>query len=515
MTRNFRSLAVAIVLSAGCSAMVNPEKNDPLKDAEGFCNSVQDTLDRLGCNLYDSWAPGIAPAALDLQLTALRRNCDSLQALVDAGHFAYDEGIAEDCLSALEARGCRSIHLAYYGAWPLACTNALKGNVAPGGSCTYADTGPVQQGSYNVTLNECTQGSTCLTNDLATCGGGVCGFRSNVLESCAGNHECQPYLYCDYNGGYVCRQYAGSGAACTTSTLCDPDYYYCSGGSCAALPSAGQTCAPGSKCRVGNWCNYNTNVCTAYVGYNATCNYSSGLICATGLFCATDSKCRYYNGEGGSCASPDQCGSSGSISLYCDESSICRRYPSAPMAQGASCYNLGTAFCADGLFCDTTGAVGAANTCQPKVGGGALCPTYEMCADGYTCQYDPTIAGNACRRLKGLGESCASISYDYCQPGLWCDEMGSDTCKLPGGAGQPCANGGMQPCGPGTYPDYATTCTCRAFFGEGAACTSSYECGEFQTGRRCLTSGGPTSTCQTLSCRVPAGWLAGGSGGGY
>lgn len=520
MRNHARILAVALALSAsGCSLMVDPAKNDPLETAEGFCNSIQDVISKLDCGVYYQTGGSVDPTALDQVLTSLRSGCDNLKTAVSGGRFTYDASAARGCIDALESVGCKGIFAGMGGpALPTACTRAVKGNVAPGGACYDWDG---QQGGTGVTLNECTQGSSCRYNDFNVCQS-TCAFDSDVGEACGrGNRYCKSNLYCNYSD-YKCYAYVYPNGACDHSAyrFCDPSSSYCTAatgpGTCAYLPSSGAACRTtgssiwGYTCNSSSYCNAGTCTYKPYPGSGTTCTSAP---CQEGSYC-DGTWCKNYVAEGGSCgAGGGQCAyppNGTSVPLYCDLGGTCRRYPATRLGQGGDCYNLGSSYCADGLFCDYGNVLGlGANTCQPQQTSG-LCTIYEMCAPGTECRYDSALAKSYCVPLGRLGAACDSTSL-ACLPGTWCKTPNvtttAGTCSLLPGAGQACASGSMQACAFGTRPD-GTPCTCRPFFGEGEACSGDWECGGTMTGRKCVSG-----SCQPYPCFTPIGWLAGTSGG--
>jgi hypothetical protein len=510
--------------------MVDPAKNDPLKTAEGFCNSIQDVLSKLDCDVFSQAGGRADPTAADAVLTTLRSRCDSLQAAVSAGRFVYDGSAAQGCIDALEAVGCKGIFPGMTGGppFPAACTRVVKGSVAPGATCLDWNT---LQGGTGFTLNECAQGSTCRYTDGTVCQS-TCAFESNVGESCAGNYSCKADLYCSYDSGDAanyqkCQAYRSNDAACGAYKYCDSNYYFCNTttSKCQYLPYAGQVsstvwpyCRP-SDSYCPSPCTTGTTVCApkTYPGGPTACG---SVPCQEPTYCNTvSSTCKYYSGEGGSCANGDYCGyppNGTSVPLYCDQGGHCRRYPATRLGQGDACYNLGSSYCADGLFCDSANVVGrGAYTCQPQLTAGQRCAGgSELCAPGTECRYVGAVADYFCVQQGALGAPCDAMNGGpTCLPGTWCKPPDATTtagtCALLPGAGQPCASGGMQACAFGTRPDWATTCTCRAFPAEGEGCTGDWECGTTITGRRCVSG-----TCQPSSCYTPLGWLAGSGGGG-
>lgn len=517
MRTNIRSVALlALLAAAGCSAVVDPAKNDPLKSAEGFCNSVQDVLDRLGCDVYFQGWGRADPTMADQLLTSLRSSCDNLKAAVDAGRYTYDGAAAQGCIDALEAGGCKGIFAGAMGSppyggppFPAACTRVVKGNVAPGGACLVWN---ANQGATGFALNECSQGSTCRYGDYNVCQS-TCGFDSDVGGTCGrGNYNCKSNLYC--GADFTCHAYLAAGASCTGADQyhCDFSYTYCNGSTCQYLPYAGSV-----SVSVYPYCYPNAypsgtpgvSNCV-YKSYPGSGTCSGSIPCTSDSYCTSTGTCAYYSAEGGPCGGTGfYCGNS-PVSLYCDSGNVCRRYPSTRLGQGADCYNLGSAYCADGLFCDTSNVLGAgANTCQPVQTSGICNGAWDMCAPGYECRWNGL--NNECQQLGGLGAACDTNNGPMCLPGTWCKTAtgtGPGTCSAYPGPGQACANAGMSACARGSYPVWGATCVCTAYAGEGSPCSTDSECGGQVNGMRCLAN-----TCQPFACYTPLGWLGGSSGG--
>ena len=124
--------------------------------------------------------------------------------------------------------------------------------------------------------------------------------------------------------------------------------------------------------------------------------------------------------------------------------------------------------CADGLYCDDE-----AGTCQPEIGPGGACMSFEGCADGLYC----ADADLTCKPIPNQGEPCAdgfncaeglTCALDKtCQPPptegepctLFCADhflCESSVCIAAPGVGQPCSLEGI--CGPGAECDETDVC---------------------------------------------------------
>jgi hypothetical protein len=517
MRNQLRLLSVALALT-GCSLLVDPKAKEPLKTADGFCNSVQDVLQNLGCDVVNQSYGAVDPTAAAQLLAELRTGCQNLQAAVTAGRFTYDEANAKACIDALQAGGCKAIFGGAMGAVPppLACAKALKGSVGFGGSCQVWNG---TQGGTGVVLNECASGNTCLYSDPAACPG-TCGHASILGGPCGvGNVVCNPSdtsLYCDYSA-HVCRNYLYPSLACNNSIYlyCDSNYYYCSAstgpGTCQSLPTSGP-CLNGYQCSSGYFCSAGSCAPMTYPGSGVLC---ASTPCQSGSFCnSTTGFCSYYSNEGASCSGGNQCGYPPNVPapLYCDSGGYCRRYPTTLLGRGADCFGVPN-YCGDGLFCDTANLLGqGANTCQPLRTSGT-CPMYTECAPGYSCLNDASAvpAGPYCKPLGAAGAACNTMNGPLCLSGTFCKTPSTTiydgVCTLLPGDGQPCATSGMRQCAYGTIMDSTSGCVCKGPLPEGSACTYDSQCGFQVNGTKCIAG-----TCQSFVCEAPVGWLAGSAG---
>ena len=192
--------------------------------------------------------------------------CSEISAAVAAGRATFDSTQAASCLSAVAAVNCATF--ATGGTEPAACSGALKGTVAGGGTC-------------NSTLD-------CASPDVCV-GVGVNG-------SCSG----------------TCKAPIAADATCGTPTPCVAGYE-CTGtpATCTAIPpaaTAGQPClydsatmmaAPG--CQAGLACDLTTFECVTPVVEGKTCETGHGT-CVAFTYCDPTSKtCKQDPAAGGRC----------------------------------------------------------------------------------------------------------------------------------------------------------------------------------------------------------------------
>lgn len=402
MTSNLRILAVALVLAAGCSALVDPEKNDPLKTAEGFCNSVQDVL----VDVIQRCNPG--NAAFVEMIQAYRVGCDNLDAAVAEGRMGYDRALGEACLAALDGASCALLGDSIFET----CALATPGKVPAGNPCLRTGGGRP---------SDCTSDSTCVA---ALACPGTCVTKPTLAGAACGastNYECGGGLVCVYQpttGTSLCANPVGIGGVCSGSSDC-VDGAYCD---YSGTPSTCQT-IPTTPQPAGGDCYYNGD---------------SG--CQPGLYCAWNlgDTCQPIQPLGSTCVYGSECG---------QPPNTCSRVPGVPTGTcirarllGEACI-AGNEECASELWCDAS-APGASGVCRGPSADGGTCQypyaaavtaearytEYARCAFGLRC-VDPS-GGVAypykgfCARYLDAGDFCGT-SDDACGApwtGMICDQ---------------------------------------------------------------------------------------------
>jgi hypothetical protein len=207
----------------------------------------------------------------------------------------------------------------------------------------------------------------------------------------------------------------------------------------------GQPCAFDDECQTHR-CLL-PNVCTMAC-CQATCGAAvaaaqigqscASVACVDDAFCDETSTCRALVGNGGACASPDECQYGlGCVGVSPATQGTCAVVP----AVGQPCPD---GICADiGAVCDPSG------TCVALGLPGAPCTLDLDCAPAFHC--DST---NYCNPYPTLGMTCTTS----CAAGSWCDVpvgQTAGTCTAPLANGQPCQLGAQcasQFCDQGAAP---------------------------------------------------------------
>lgn len=402
MNTNLRSLAAALALTAtGCSLVVDPKAKDPLKTAEGFCNSVQDVLVALVPRCDASGAGEFVQ-----MVERWRVGCDNLGTAVDQGRMGYDRDVAEACLAALEGANCNAVGESILDA----CALATPGRVPAGAPCYRTGGG---------SPSDCTPDGTCVS--AAACPG-TCVIKPTVVgaDCKSTNRECGGGLTCSYqptSSTYVCITPVGVGGSCSSYDNCIEGSYCdlrASPGTCKLIPTTPQP--------VGG-----------------DCYYDGDASCQQGLYCAWNVSytCQPILAASASCSYPSECGL---------PTNTCSKAPGAATGScirarllGEACI-AGNQECVDGLWCDAA-APGALGTCRGQSAEGGTCgwpfasdttnaryTEYAACVFGLRCA-DPT--GGAVYPYKGFcapylnaGDPCGTSDAACGAPwtGMICDQ---------------------------------------------------------------------------------------------
>ncbi len=221
--------------------------------------------------------------------------------------------------------------------------------------------------------DQCGAGDWCVQTSLQF----VCRSKGKAGEACSGAEACADGLFCDYEGGSVCKPLPKLGEkcpgfACAAGLSCDAT------ATCVTSPGEGEACTPGASptCAAGLGCDPGTGKCAKPGGVGSTCLDGQ---CAPGSYCD-------YLGNPPKCA--------------------------APKGKDGPCTGQDSA-CESGLYCD-----GQSNLCTPTVGTGATCQMSNACGPGFICKYasnsapsgvcapTPTKPGEACQDMCGSGLFC-------------------------------------------------------------------------------------------------------------
>jgi hypothetical protein len=247
--------------------------------ASTFCDSIAACCRQSG---YDS---SLCRSTLEPYLTA------AFTVLLSDSRVALDEAGATRCLAAYRAAlsACTDRGLARQIDY--ACSGALKGTVAMGGSCRAS--------------GDCLQPAT----GYAICVSGVCSPSSVNPLPAAESPRATVGQSCD--GTCVGDEYSSS---CGGSVHCwIQDGLYCGNGVCVVAPAVGQACAIGDYCEYSGHCKSGTCVADLATGPctsdgdclgTSYCD-DSAKVCtprkANGEICSFDRECSGGQCEQGRC----------------------------------------------------------------------------------------------------------------------------------------------------------------------------------------------------------------------
>jgi hypothetical protein len=414
MIRKLATLAAAAALASGCTLMNKPEKVAPWENAENWCYALSD----LAVEWLASCEP-MTPAYQDFYYRMYTEgflDCATVQDRVDAGALRYDADQGKACLEQADSVDC----------WgePTACDAALTGNVGPGGACT-----------SEMECRSDTQG--CDTS--MTCPG-TCRPLSDVSESCYGQSDCLPGLYCDFN--YLpntCQPRLSAWATCASG---DPpercaDGYFCGfdgAQRCIPRPGPGQGCNPTTApCAegMGIWCDVTTCVAipTAPSPIGGRCDGLYYCDPAT-AWCdgAIGCKARQPRDQGYECTSRDQCLAPANCNTHPLETvSTCKSIPGL----GQGCIG-GMGECLAGGYCEASSGFPGVCVSLPTLGGRCNLPgvadSTSWCLEGW-CNTTVTPGTETCVPYGGVGATCNLAGTPPCDgmAGLTCD-LGTNRC---------------------------------------------------------------------------------------
>lgn len=283
-----RTLVIATAVLAGCGV-------DPVA-VDDYASEVRDAYCR-----YLARCGGIEDVATCRRLEIglhVRLSATELAA-IDMGRTKFDGENARRCLDALADRSCDTTSKSNR-AVPDACRSIVTGTLHEGEVCS--------EGEQCISRN-CEQPICNMACCLGSCVGSSAPARAKAGESCE-FAACDDASFCDQDI-MMCVGLKPRDAFCVSGVECAYGLDCMQGGTCATLPSLGQSCT--GPCRdEGTTC-----------GSTATCVEVklAGEACATSADCA-----RVYR---------------------CDASKRC----SAGLATGAQCTQAQR--CADdGAFCD-------------------------------------------------------------------------------------------------------------------------------------------------------------------
>lgn len=253
----------------------------------------------------------------------------NVEAAIYAGHVIYNGSAVKACIDAIAVRSCDRTD-ASVRVVPPECRTFFRGTLASGEGC-YVDEECLSQRCSGDSGSTCSLGS-CIGDTPPTTTPG------NVGDICSTVNGCVDSAYCDTQTG-MCEPHKTSGMACTLDNECTYGLG-CTGTTgnrtCAALPTLGQPCSIDGICRdEGAYCDFNANMCTAYLLPSAPCG-SSGQTCSPYYPCnfsATTPVCTQGPGLGQPCSSSSRCFDAGTFCDFNLSSPVCV----ALKADGAPC----------------------------------------------------------------------------------------------------------------------------------------------------------------------------------
>jgi hypothetical protein len=294
--------------------------------ASGFATACSALL-AVEANLLKSCAKVNPALFLPNNTLDSSRICPFIESEINAGRVRYDATQWATCLAAYQATTCADLPPGTISGepavTPAACTAALTGAVALGGTCQWSpdcSNGSCSSDASLTCPGTCqpfqTAGGNC---GAQRCGPGlVCAYNSatatticKVLGAAGAACPCQPELWCNpanagghcelpiapggacvaYSpgcpGGYVCKgatsttngtcqPWVGLGGACSATDRCSLGYQ-CVSGTCASWADLGQDCT-NSACLAG-YCDSSTALCTPYLADGATCDVLQSKPC--------------------------------------------------------------------------------------------------------------------------------------------------------------------------------------------------------------------------------------------
>jgi len=408
-----RSLLVAAVVAlAGCSLSLKTDQLDPLKDAEGYC----DTLFAEYVKKVDA-CQGATQYWVDQQYAQAKAMCANVAGM----NITYDRVAAQQYIDAIRAADCGTFYQYMDDG-----AAALQGNVPSYGSCN---------GSI-----ECADHRAYCVNTSGTCPG-ECRSPGVTGELCYNEYpDCAEGYYCDTSSGYpgVCQAQLGTGGDCSGSAwnACAPSYYckYTPSGTspwtCTRQIAIGSSCALDvNGCVSGSFCAFDY-LCTAYQPLGAYCDLSGQYSCDTSVYPPAicdlgTSRCVGVGYIGQWCIDGMYCAEG-----YCDATGVC-----APLlGLGAPCV-VGASACEMGAYCAgaAKGMTGVCTTWPMHIGNrcGNINDEWAECFEGYCPGYD---AGTYyCQPVMQLGDVCGPYTgQDPCRQsgfgeGAHCDDY-TETC---------------------------------------------------------------------------------------
>jgi hypothetical protein len=245
--------------------------------AQSFCSSIQ------SCCAASGYSTATCESSLQATLDA------SVATMVADPKVTYDAAAAARFIDAYSAIAAACTDKSLSTAATVQLDDVFKGTVALGGSCGSTQDCVQKEGNY-VTCDTgvCTLGaSNSATAAHALLGQACIGTCTNFGTS--GNCSSDPS---------VAWSSTPTGGYCWTS-----DGVYCTGGTCATVPTIGQACGGDSFCEIAGHCD--NSVCVAAT---ATGQCAGSNACVSTSYCdAANWMCKPKKANGAACNSDEEC----------------------------------------------------------------------------------------------------------------------------------------------------------------------------------------------------------------
>ncbi len=425
--RKIIALATAAAALA-CSKQLDTSKLDPLKDAEGYCDTLFDQMLRLQTRCRPA-----TQQSVEIQYGQFTAACAALGAR-QGNTLTYDEGEARAFITTIQNASCAQ----NLDELLRSASAPFHGNVPDGGDCSdeveCADRGAECRTPFAMCPGQCLapghQGDLCDNGypqcDVGYyCSSGACKQALVKGSDCtASGYACGQGSYCYYTGSStppfnVCARYVAEGGSCYyADEECDPNVdrpgLFCDDVNGTWLCRKIGSVTQGQRCKIVSTWDGTKDVCDGWTFCEAIENPSAiAPVCkqkyGSSSYCNSDAECMPplaciddIPGYSGWCEPRRNIGETCTAGSYdcvggafCDSIGTCSALPSAV---GAMCGSSGSGEYADCLvgWCDA--AVGYLGTCQQFRSPGSACARdYECGANGPFsgwCEWSGT--GNVC-----------------------------------------------------------------------------------------------------------------------
>ena len=410
-------------------------------DVETYCSDIADLYFDWLSNCYGSMP---YPESERARFTSIHRErCTRAKSSVEAGRLGFDGARAHACIEAIDKKACDGFRFID----AVEECRALFTPLQDHGEDCYPNA--TDYFSIVGAPSECREGY-CDTEGNTVCPGQCAPLKADGA-ACATSSECQPESYCN---GTECEARVGLDAPCSYGDACVEELvcYYppeAELGSCKEPSQSGDPCSDSEPCVGGYFC----------LAGECQSKAETGEECLMDHHCWNDERCIDRDGSG---PDGDTCGE--------------------PGQEGTPCANY--LDCQDDMFCDTSDA--EASACKPKLPIGQPCDVYGSCVAGAFCNQET----GECQAVGQEGDSCLVFdmpgSNDACADDLAC--MSDGECHPPRGEpGDPCRTTDESSCNAGLFCSRETF-SCEPLAEQGAFC-NPYWRSSCEGDLACLCSG--------------------------